>query len=306
MKAIHSYTIALAAIMTLAFFGSYTNDSIPGNLQPEFPNNNYGPQYMRAVKMPSYIEFAGERVPIENFDVKERLDREIHRNTFFHSSMFHYIKLSNRYFPIIEPILAEYGVPNDFKYLAVAESGLRNAVSSAGARGVWQFMKGSARHFKLVIDNEVDERYNIEKATRAACKHLLGDKRRFGSWAMAAASYNMGSPRLSKQMGSQQVQDYYDLHLNDETSRYLFRIIAIREVMKDPEKYGYIFDYDDLYPQFNSYQTVTVSGSISSLASFAKKHGTTYRKLKLYNPWLRQPYLKNRTRRTYQIKVPYS
>ncbi len=299
------YSIAVTAILIIILLSSY--DTIGPKLDPNFRViQSYGPQNVKAVKVPGYVEFAYERVPLENFDVKERLDKELLRNTFYHSHMFRYLKLSKRYFPIIEPILAEHGVPNDFKYLAVAESGLRNATSSAGARGIWQFMKASARKFKLVIDDEVDERYNIEKVTVAACKHLLESKRRFGSWALAAAAYNMGGPRLSKNMKNQQVSTYWDLHLNSETSAYLFRIIAIKTIMENPSNYGFNLDGDDYYTPLNSYTTKKVKSSIPNLANFAVENGTTYRKLKLYNPWLRQPHLRNRSRRTYTIKIPYN
>lgn len=309
-RIISIYSLAVTALLFMIVLSSY--DTIGPQLDPLFQQNqvqkttNYGPQNVRAIKMPSSIEFAYERVPLENFDVKERLDKELLRNTFYHSHMFRYLKLSRRYFPTIERILAEQGVPNDFKYLAVAESGLRNATSSAGAKGIWQFMKASARKFNIVIDDEVDERYNIEKVTVAACKHLKESKRRFGTWAKAAAAYNMGGPRLSKNLKSQKVSSYWDLHLNSETSAYLFRIIAIKTIMENPASYGFNLDGEDYYAPLNSYSTKKVSSGIVSLTDFAIQNGTTYRKLKIYNPWLRQPYLRNRSKRTYTLKVPYN
>lgn len=296
MKSVSIFTLFLCAAMCIAIFGSYKNT--------ETKNEDTRLQNVKAIKIPSYMEFAGEQLPLDNFDVKERLDKELLVNSYWHSTTMQNMKRTTRYFPIIEPILAQYGVPDDFKYLAVAESGLQNAVSSAGARGIWQFMKPTATYYKLTINEEVDERYNVEMATEAACKYLVGAKKKFGSWTLAAAAYNYGEPRLLKRLQEQKATSYYDLHLNDETSRYVFRIIAMKEIYSHKEKYGFLLDYDDYYPPLGDHYILQVDEPITSLAEFAQKYGTTYRMLKLYNPWLRQPYLRNRAGKTYKIKIP--
>lgn len=298
MKYVSIFGFVLAAIMTVAFFSSY-KEAEPQKEDKE--NKTF--QTVKPFSTPDYLEFAGEALPMDNFDVKERLDRELIINAYWHSIAIANMKRSGKYFPIIEPILAKNGIPDDFKYLAIAESGLKNATSPAGAKGIWQFMKPTAQHYKLVVDSEVDERYNIEKATEAACKYLKTAYRRFNNWTLAAASYNMGEPRLQRMLKEQGVSSYYDVHLSDETLRYVFRIAAIKEIYSHPEKYGFYLDNSDKYEQMQ-FTTKKVSSGITSLANFAKENGTTYRKLKIYNPWLRKPYLKNTAKRTYEIKIP--
>lgn len=241
---------------------------------------------------------------MDNFDAVERLDRELIANTFRHSATFLFFKRAHRYFPIIEPILKEQGIPDDMKYLAVAESALANAVSPAGACGFWQFMSGSARERGLEVTSEIDERYHLEKATRAACAYLKEAKAEFGSWMLAAASYNMGKGGLSKNIRDQQGTDYFSLNLNPETARYVFRILAIKEIMQHPKRYGFHFTADDLYQPFPAYKTVTVKAGVESWAAFAKKHNTTYRMIKVYNPWLRSGSLTNKSKKTYRINIP--
>ena len=262
------------------------------------------PQRIAAIDLDRAFDFAGEPLPMDNFDVRERLDRELIVNSYRHSRTILNIKNANKYFPVIEPILAEAGVPDDFKYLAVAESDLRNATSYAGAQGIWQFMKPIAAHYGLEINREVDERYHLEKATRAACAYLLDAKRRFGSWTLAAASYNIGGTRLARALKQQDADTYYDLHLNEETSRYLFRLVAFKEIISRPGDFGFQLDETDLYAPMTDCRIIEVDGSISDLGDFARAHGTTYRMLKVFNPWLRSSRLRNPRGKTYEIKVP--
>ncbi|MGB0862869.1 MAG: lytic transglycosylase domain-containing protein [Saprospiraceae bacterium] len=303
MKKLSIFSVSLAAILTFAFFSSYKGPDEKQNEQEEsIQSNRYGT--IRPVELPASMSFAGEPLPLDNFDVMERLDREMIINVYWPSTALANMKRAGRYFPMIESILAEHGVPQDFKYLAIAESGLKNATSSAGAKGIWQFMSKTAKYYGMVIDAEVDERYNIEKATESACKYLKGAHKKFGSWTLAAASYNMGEPRLQRMLKEQHVSSYYDVHLSEETLRYVFRIIAIKEIYSNKEKYGFDLRQEDLYKPFDNYSILQVNTPIASLADFAQKYGTTYRKLKLYNPWLKKPYLRNKSRRTYKIKIP--
>lgn len=252
---------------------------------------------------PLEVDFAGEKLPLELPDVKERFDRELLVNANLHASTILIIKRANRAFKIIEPILEKNGVPNDFKYLAVIESSLLNAVSPAGAKGVWQFMPATAKEIGMEVNECVDERYHLEKSTEAACKFLLAAKNKFGSWTLAAASYNGGITGVNKQIDLQKVSNYYDLLLNDETSRYVFRILALKEIMKAPERFGFEIPKQDLYELFPT-RKIEIDSSISNLADFAIRQGVNYKILKLYNPWLRDIKLENKTRKKYLIEIP--
>ncbi|MEO8235219.1 MAG: lytic transglycosylase domain-containing protein [Flavobacterium sp.] len=249
------------------------------------------------------IDFAGEKTPLNIYDVRERMDRELLINENLHSSTILILKRANKAFPIIEPILAKYNVPDDFKYLAVIESSLVNAVSPAGARGVWQFMPETAREKGIEVSETVDERYHLEKSTEAACKYLLLAKEKLGSWTLAAASYNGGMSGVSSQMGFQQVDNYYDLLLNDETSRYVFRILALKEIMKNPILYGFNIQKEELYVNLPTRQ-IEVDSTIANLATFAKTQGINYKILKYYNPWLRDKKLDNPAKKKYKIEIP--
>lgn len=260
-------------------------------------------QKVLAIKLPEEAFFAGEPIPLDAFDVRERLDRELLVNTYWHSNSLQLFKLASRAFPVIEPILKEEGVPDDFKYLALAESGLRDVVSPARAEGVWQFLKGTAQDYGLEVTDDVDERYHLEKATRAACKYLKKAKDELGSWSLAAASYNTGLPRVKKLMETQLVTSYYNLYLSEETSRYVFRIVALKELFKNPEQYGFYLDSSDLYHSI-PYKLVTVDTAITDLPAFAVAQGTNYKTLKLLNSWSREPYLTNKQGKTYVFKVP--
>lgn len=248
--------------------------------------------------------FAGEALPVDHFDVAERLERELLVNAFYHSSTILALKMANRYFPAIEQILKEEGVPDDFKYLAVAESGLRQATSSADARGVWQFLKETARQYGLEVNDEVDERYHLEKSTRAACVHFKALQKRFGSWTLAAAAYNMGGAGLAKAMQDQRADNFFQLNLNEETSRYIFRVVAMKEIILDAENYGFSIPKEQLYQPLDRYKTVEVNGGVENWGDFAKTQQTDYRILKIYNPWLRDFKLTNKEKKTYEIKIP--
>lgn len=250
------------------------------------------------------FDFCGEKTPMHIADVQERLDREITINRNLHASTELVIKRANRYFPVIEPILKKHGVPDDFKYLAVIESKLENAVSPAGARGIWQFMPATAKEYKMEVNTFVDERYHLEKSTEAACKYLLDAKQKLGSWTLAAAAYNGGMAGVTKQIERQKITpDYYDLLLTEETSRYVFRILALKEIMQNPEKYGYSIPVNELYQPIAT-KTIEVNTAIENLADWANEQGINYKILKIHNPWLRDISLKNTSGKTYKIEIP--
>lgn len=256
-----------------------------------------------AISIPDHLDFAGEVVPLSDPDVYERMDRELLVNTYWQSNGLLMFKRAEKYFPVIEPILKKYGVPDDFKYLAVIESGLINVVSPAGARGVWQIMPSTAKENGLEVNENVDERYNLEKSTEVACKYILKSKESLGSWTLAAAAYNAGNSGVSKRLEEQQVTNYYDLLLGEETGRYIFRIVALKEILNHPQKYGFNFTKDDLYKDIPTY-TVTVDTAVTDFTAFAKSFGINYKILKIHNPWLREPKLNNKSRKVYTIEIP--
>lgn len=259
---------------------------------------------VRSLPMDQTFSFAGEELDFEPFDIKERLERELLVNAYLHANTLLILKRTKRFFPEIERILKEEKMPDDLKYLAVAESGLINNTSSAGAKGFWQFMEPTAKSFDLEINSEIDERYHLEKSTRAACRYLKSYREKFGSWQLAACAYNMGGPRLEKDMAIQSAASLEELNLNSETSRYLFRIIALKAIIEQPELYGFQLSDEDYYPPFPEYKEITVSGPIENWGAFAKKHGTHYRMLKIYNPWLTSTKLTNKAGKTYKIRLP--
>ncbi len=256
-----------------------------------------------SLTMPENLTFCGEKVPMDKIDVRERMDRELLVNTYWHSNSILSHKRAHRWFPVIEPILARNGVPDDMKYLALIESGLTNVVSPAGATGFWQFMKETAIHHGMEVNAEVDERYNLERSTEAACAYLKEAKARYGSWAMAVASYNLGAGGLDKQLGRQKNGDYYALLLPEETSRYVFRILAMKNIIEEPERYGFHLREKDLYPTYRT-RSITVTGPVEDLNDFAVRQGTDYKTLKLLNPWLRDIKLTNLKGMVYQIQLP--
>ncbi len=252
---------------------------------------------------PDNLNFAGESVPLYSSEIWERFDNELLRNVYFQSNTLLYFKKANKFFPIIEPVLKEYGIPDDFKYLAVIESGLENVVSPSGAAGFWQIMKKTAKEYDLEINDDVDERYNLEKSTVAACNYLNDAYKQFGEWTIAAASYNMGRAGISRRLKEQRVENYYDLYLNSETARYIFRILALKEILQNPQKYGFFFKKKDLYMMPN-YSTIEIDSSITNLYDFADSQNINYKLLKKSNPWLRSSSLKNTSNKTYFIKIP--
>ena len=291
--------LMLIFILSIIFFNAV-------NLSDKTLEKNTSSTYnIKALKIPNGLSFAGEKVPTELDDIKERMDRELLVNTYWQSNGLLLIKRAHKYFPLIEPLLKKYGIPDDFKYLAVAESGLENNSSPAGAAGFWHFLKSSAKEYGLEVNQNVDERYNLEKSTKVAAEYLKKSKKRFGTWTLAAAAYNAGNARIARSLKKQQVTNYYDLLLNSETSRYVFRIVALKEVLSNPRKYGFEFEEDDLY-NLPDIKTVKVDTVITNIASFAKKFKTNYKELKLNNAWLRENKLNNKSRKLYKIKIPNS
>ncbi len=256
-----------------------------------------------AAKMPATVSFAGEPLPLNDFEVRERLDRELTVNGYWHSNMIQNLKLSNRWFPIIEPILKENNIPDDFKYLAIAESGLRNVISPSEAHGYWQFLKATGLQYGLTINAEIDERYDMEKSTLAATKYLKDAYAKFNNWTLAAASYNAGMGAIEGAVNYQKQDAYYDLYLKDETSRYIFRAVAYKIIFENNEKYGFFLTPEDLYNPLE-YKLVKVNTSIPDLAVFANEHGTNYKMLKFYNPWLRSNLLTVKAGASYELKLP--
>ncbi|WP_339837986.1 lytic transglycosylase domain-containing protein [uncultured Flavobacterium sp.] len=256
-----------------------------------------------SVTYPTEMNFSGETVPTSDNDVSERLDREMVTNMNYHSNTTLVIKRANKVFPIIEPILKRNGVPDDFKYLAVIESSLVNAVSPAGARGVWQFMPATAKEYGMEVTDHVDERYHLEKSTEAACKYLNDAYEKFGNWTLVAASYNGGMAGVNRVLEAQQVSSYYDALFYEETGRYVFRILALKEIMKNSPKYGFDIPQSELYVNVPT-KKLHIETSIEDLASFALEQGTNYKTLKVLNPWLRDKKLSVLSGKTYLIEVP--
>lgn len=254
--------------------------------------------------LPEELYFAGERVPLEIPDVRERIDRELIVNTYLHSATILNIKRANRWLPVITDVLNRNGIPEDFKYIAIIESGLENVISSKKATGFWQFTEDAALQFGLEVNEQVDERYHSEKSTQAACNYLKKAYAKFNNWTMAAASYNMGMAGLDRQVRRQRVNNYYEILLNDETSRYIFRALALKLIMTDPEKYGYSIKKEEMYDPYKTYDLV-VDSSITNLTTFAFSKGTNYKILKILNPWLRDTTLTNAGKRQYLIKLPH-
>lgn len=261
-----------------------------------------GPSF-RSPALPASISFAGEQVPLQIPDVAERLDRELLTNSHFHSSTLLALKRMQRYLPEIERLLKENDIPEDFKYLALAESLFSQVTSPAGASGFWQLMPDTAKGYGMTVNEEVDERFHVQKATVAACKYLKSAKSRFGSWTNAAASYNRGMGGLDRAMKQQGVTSYYDLYLNDETSRYMFRILALKEVLGEPNKYGFEFEAVDGYNPLPS-RTITINKSIADLPQFALEQGSNYKTLRLYNPWIRGYKLTVAPEKEFEVLLP--
>lgn len=253
--------------------------------------------------IPDEVYFAGERVPIELFLTRESLERELIVNTYWHSSTLLNIKRSNRWFPVIEPILAQYGVPDDFKYLSMIESNLSNARSPAGAVGFWQFLKGTANDYDLEISRDVDMRYHVELSTAAACRYLLKSYESFGSWSLVAASFNAGKRRINNFLDDQKASSYFDLLMAEETERYLFRMVALKMIVENPEQYGFFPESARLYPPLN-FKLVEIKEDVDSWAAYSHDNNISYKLLKYFNPWLRSNRLRVKRGQIYTIKMP--
>ena len=287
--------IGICSVLIFAVQDAPSDESVESKLVNDY--NVY------AIPLPEKMNFAGEPIPLKNPDIAERMDRELLVNTYWQSNGLLLFKRAHKYFPIIEPILQRHDVPEDFKYLAVIESGLTQAVSPARATGFWQILKGTGKEYGLEINDQVDERYHIELATHVACRYLKKSKERLGSWTLAAAAYNAGNYGVEKELKRQNVTGYYDLLLGEETGRYVFRIAALKEIMSDPKKYGFNFRKKDLY-KYVPTREVRVDTSVTDFTKFAESFGINYKILKLHNPWLREKSLDNKNRKSYFIKIP--
>ncbi len=294
----------ILGIIIITIFGIYNstkNNSSPNDPQIYREGNSINP--VALPEIPDKLNFAGERVPLENFEVKERIQREFLVNTYWYSSTILGLQRANRWFPVIIPILKEYKIPDDFKYIPVIESDLTNAVSPAGAVGFWQITEPIAKKYGLEVNDQVDERYNVVKSTVAACKFFLDAYDKYKSWTLAAASFNMGMNGMDKQLERQKAHNYYNLVLSSETSRYIPRIIAVKQIFTHPKEYGFDLKKSDLYPPLKTY-SVMIDSSVSDWADFAIARGINYKILKYYNPWLRDTFLTNNLNKVYEIKMP--
>ncbi len=295
--------IALGIMLLLSTGFVFTLLVAAGNKQSLSADNEEFMPSAASWSLPENVTFAGEPLPLQNFDTRESLDRELNATAYRHGSTLLTIKRAGRYFPEMEKILKEYGIPDDFKYLACAESDLSNVISPAGATGFWQIMEGTGKEAGMMINKEVDDRYNLEKSTRFACEYFKKAYARYGSWTMAAASYNNGFSGLSEQVEIQNETNYYDLLLNEETARYVFRIAALKLIMSEPSMYGFEVRECDLYRPI-PYKEITVNTSVAGFEQLARQYETNYKILKFLNPWLRKPFLTNSEGREYIIRVP--
>jgi hypothetical protein len=303
IRKISLLTIVLifGAIIILVFTFSSHKDNMDD--QKTKNNEKVVNQEVVAPKLPKSISFAGEKAPLEIFYVREGLDKEMLINAYWHSSTIMLLKKANRFFPMIEPLLKENNIPNDFKYLALIESGFNTVVSPSGAAGYWQFMEKTAREYGLEVNDHIDERYNEEKATRAACQYFNDSFEDFQNWTLVAAAYNAGKRRISESVEQQKTNNYYELNLNEETSRYVYRILAMKSIYENPEKYGFLLTESDLYQPIPT-KEIKVTETIPDLVAFAQEHKISYKMLKLFNPWLRSSQLPDASGRTYYVKIP--
>ncbi len=292
------YHLGAAALLILGLWGIPDPSSLSERLRFVSEHN-----HTRLVPLPGQLDLAGEAVPLESEDAQERLTKELLTNTYWHSNTLQLLKRSTRYLPTMKAILTEEGVPQDFLFLAVIESGLAPVVSPAGAAGFWQLMPGTAQELGLTVNDEVDERYHVEKSTRAAAVYLRSAKERFGSWTLAAASYNMGMSGLQRQMDRQSETQYYDLLLNEETKRYVFRILALKCIMQQPRAYGFDLSPSEYDVPWED-QLVAVDSAVANWGAWAHAFGWSYNELKRHNPWLREAFLSNPEGDTLWVAVP--
>ncbi len=293
--------LVFIALGTFTIFLCFTNN--PQNKDKQYNEEFAAHNKAYAVSIPEKMNFAGEEVLLDLYYVREGLDKELLVNTYWHSNTIQLLKRANRYFPIIEPLLKKNGVPDDFKYLALIESGLANVVSPSNASGFWQFLDKTGRQYGLEVTEQVDERYHIARSTEAACKYLKAAQAQYKNWTLAAASYNAGQGRISREWERQKTKDYYDLYLNAETTRYIYRILAIKLVCENPADYGFYLRNKDLYPPIATY-SIRIDTSIADLVNFAAQNNVNYRILKEFNPWLRTDQLKVPPGKSYNIDLP--
>ncbi|HEY6162411.1 MAG TPA: lytic transglycosylase domain-containing protein [Bacteroidia bacterium] len=296
----------LTGIAVLAIFIVFRLYAVSGQVSRE--DLDYKRYFLSHYKIfsatiPANLTFAGEPVPLNDFTVYENMDRELTSNLYFQSNSILIFKRTSRWFPVIEPILKKNGIPEDFKYVPLIESGLTNAISPKGATGFWQIMDVAAQNFGLEVSEEVDERYNVEKATEASCRFFKESYERFHDWTLVLASFNYGIEGLQKVMDEQKEKKYYDLLLNEETTRYIFRLLALKELVSNPKNYGYLVRKKDLYPPIRTYK-VSVDSAISDMVGFAKHFNLSYKMLKYFNPWLRKDHLTNASGKKYEITIP--
>jgi len=304
MKLKHFSTVFIVCgiLVSVVFYSFGRQDRIPDAIRStsQFPD----PQRVHSLQLPEKFYFAGEAVPFKRFDVRQKLDRELLAFTYMHSTTLLLIKRANLFFPIIEPILAEHGVPDDFKYLAIIESHFNpRAVSPVRAMGIWQFMEETGRQYGLEITSQVDERLNLKKATAAAARYLRRSYEMYGCWIIAAASYNGGRARMTRELNRQNVSSFFDLFLNEETTRYVYRLIASKEVISNPARYGFCLRKEDFYHTVRV-KTYEVNTPVENWVDWAQERGTTYGQLKIFNPWILGIVLDNRQGKTYRVQVP--
>ncbi len=291
-------TLALLSIIKL--FNYSLSDNLSDTKYEDYFNSNYK---TFSIRIPKNLNFAGEKVPITDFSVHEAMERELVINTYWQSQSLLLHKRANRWFPIMEPILKKNNIPDDFKYIAPIESQLTNVVSPHGATGFWQIIESTGIGYGLEINDEVDERYHVVKSTEVACKYFNEAYKIFNNWTLVAASYNLGMGGLKAQLDKQKVGNYYDLLLTEETARYVYRILAMKEIIARPKVYGYMLRKKDLYPVIPT-KKITVDSAIQNLADFAISQKINYKILKLFNPWLRANTLTNIEKKKYSIEVP--
>ncbi len=296
-----SFFVLLGAFVTILMFSFFkdADEDLDKLYYESFARHNK----VHALVLPATLSFAGENVPLNEYYVREGLDRELLVNTYWHSNTVLLLKRAARFFPVIEPILKQNNIPDDFKYVALIESGLMNVVSPSNAAGFWQFLDATGKQYGLEVTEEVDERYHLEKATAAASKYFQSSYNKYRNWTLAAASYNAGAGRISRETERQKVNDFYSLYLNQETSRYVFRVLALKLIYEDPTRYGFYVRNRDLYPPIPT-RTIDVNTTITDLVSFSLENKVNYRILKEFNPWLRSDKLTVKPGMNYQIKLP--
>ena len=293
-------TILLLFLSAIKLFIFSFTDPVSDTNYEDYFNSSYK---VFSIRIPKNLNFAGEKTPIRDFSVRESMERELVINTYWQSQTLLLHKRANRWFTLIEPILEKNGIPEDFKYIPLIESQLTNVVSPQGATGFWQLVEPTARQYGLEITEDVDERYNVTKSTEAACKYFKEAYKQFNNWTLVAASYNLGMTGIQSQLNRQKVNSYYDVLLTEETARYIYRLLAMKEIISRPKVYGFILRKKDLYPVIPT-KKITIDSSIHSLADFALKEGINYKYLKLFNPWLRTGSLNNPDHKKYILELP--